>query len=341
MPCPQSQTEVAVYKGPITPVTCLAVGGKGCKTIFAGSWDKSIWSWDIQSTQPGRKYQGHSDFVKAVTCATLSGINILISGGADKKIMVWNIETGARIHTIQDPLTLMMAVQHLAVDPVLTSPDSVVLVSASSDPHIRRWRIALDSYEQLAEEHHDKPGAERPTILEHETSVYKVVFDRRADDDEADADLLTASADGTAQTLSRARKFEVEDVFEHGDYVRAVAATDLWVITAGRDEHVKVWDRSSGELYCALEGHYDEVTDLVVLRGSAAGGRRGGDLVCSVSIDGTIRTWPLEKAELDRVVREIREAGKPKAEDEEAKTQGDDMLTAEEAAELEALLEDD
>ncbi|KAJ3480839.1 hypothetical protein NLG97_g7967 [Lecanicillium saksenae] len=105
------------YRGPKAPVTCIAIGGANNRTLYAGCWDKDIWSWDLDTAQPQRKFGGHSDFVKTVICAKLSGKPILISGGADKKIMVWDAETGNRIHTLQDPATTMLAVQHLAIDP--------------------------------------------------------------------------------------------------------------------------------------------------------------------------------------------------------------------------------
>lgn len=221
----------------------------------------------------------------------------------------------------------MLAVQHISIDPVLSTPDAIVIVVGSSDPHIRRWKISLDGYEQLPESFHDRPDAERPTIQEHDTSVYKLLFDDTNDD----GDLWTASADGTAKCLARSRNFVAEDTFNHGDYVRAVIVTDQWVITAGRDEDVKVWDRASGKLYATLEGHYEEVTDLLLLRNT-----QGSEKVCSVSIDRTIRTWPLDKSELDAVVVKIKESAKPKEEEEK----GDSLLTAEEEAELAELMDD-
>ncbi|KAM0513107.1 hypothetical protein ACHAPE_008144 [Trichoderma viride] len=320
----------ATYRGPKAPVTCVAVGGSGNKTVFAGSWDKDIWSWDVETGQPGRKFSGHSDFLKAVVCTRISGKEILISGGADKKILVWDIETGKRLHTLQDPTTTMLAVQHIAIDPVLSTPDATVIASASSDPYIRRWKITVAGVELLAEAFHDSPDVERLTIAEHDTSVYKLVYDLEGDE----GDLWTASADGTAKCLVRSRNFVAEDTFEHGDYVRAVIPTENWVITAGRDENVKVWDKSSGKLYCTLEGHYEEVTDLILLRDS----RGLPEKVCSVSIDGTIRTWPLKKTDLDEVVKKIEESSKPA--EEEDKPEGDNLLTAEEEAELAELMDD-
>ncbi|KAI1084419.1 WD40 repeat-like protein [Whalleya microplaca] len=317
-----------LYRGPSAPVTCVAVGGPGNNTVFAGSWDNNVWSWNLTSKAPGRKFSGHTDFVKAVVCTKIGGKDFLISGGADKKIMVWDVETGSRLHVLQDQAVSMMAIQDLVIDPVESGPDHVTLVSASSDPHIRRWRIRRDGFEQLQETSPDEPGAVRHAILEHDTTVYKVVFDSEGDE----VDLWTSSGDGTAKCLSRIKGFAADDSIQHGDHVRAVALTEEWVVTAGRDEDIKVWNRSSGKLYCILEGHYDEVTDLVTLD--------GGKRVVSVSIDGTVRTWLLQKDTLDKVNKEKED----KANGVEKETLAEPAtgnMTAEEEAELAALMEDD
>ncbi|KAL2160417.1 hypothetical protein VTH06DRAFT_1590 [Thermothelomyces fergusii] len=318
------------YRGPTAPVCCVAVGGPGSGTLFAGSWDKNIWSWDLNSRAPGRKYVGHTDFVKALACATVGGKDLLISGGADKKIMVWDVATGARLHTLQDSEVNMLSIQDLVVDRASSTADEISLISASSDPHIRRWRIRLDGWEQVVETSPDAPGTDRRTILEHETTVYKLVLDHDSDD----VDLWTSSGDGTAKCLSRMRNFACEDAFHHGDHVRAVAVTEQWVVTAGRDEDIKFWDRSSGNLYCSLVGHYDEVTDLVVLKDPNGPSQR----ICSVSIDGTVRTWPLDKAAIDAAVKEQE---KPAEEEEKKEAAGEGLLSPEEEAELAALMEDD
>ncbi|KAI1330783.1 WD40-repeat-containing domain protein [Xylariaceae sp. FL0255] len=316
-----------VFKGPSAPVTCVAIGGPQGRTVFAGCWDKDIWSWDKATKAPRRKYSGHTDFVKAVVCARLGTKDCLISGGADKKIIVWDIETGARIHVIQDQSVPMMAVQALAIDPVESIPGSIVLVSASSDPHIRRWRITADAVEQIKETSLVEPGTARHSILEHETTVYKLVFEL----DTEDVDLWTSSGDGTTKCLSRQKGFIEDDCVKHGDHVRSVAVTDQWIITAGRDEDIKVWDRTSRKLYCVLEGHYNEVTDLVILD--------QGKRVASISIDGTIRSWPLQKGELDEINKK-KEEEKNGVVTETPAEPIEGLMTAEEEAELAALMED-
>lgn len=261
-------------------------------------------------------------------CTKVGSKYVLISGGADKKIIVWDIETGSRIHTIQDQSVSMMALQHLVIDPIESTPDAVVLVSASSDPHIRRWRITESTVEQLKEALPNEPKSMRHSILEHDTTVYRLFFDTN----DEDADLWTSSGDGTAKCLSRQNGFATEETIKHGNHVRAIALTDQWIITAGRDEDVKVWDRTSGKLYCTLEGHYNEVTDLVVLD--------GGSLVASVSIDGTVRKWPLHRHELDKINEEREDKANGVQKEDAPETSGSGM-TAEEEAELAALMEED
>jgi WD40 repeat protein len=225
----------------------------------------------------------------------------------------------------------MLALQHLATDPILSTAESLVLVTASSDPSIRRWKITWDRYEQLPEAFHGRPDAERLTVQEHETSVYRLLFDIAGED----VDLWTASADGTAKCLARARSFETEDTFTHGDYVRGVVVTDKWVFTAGRDENVKVWDKASGKLYATLEGHFEEITDLVMLPDAKGEVSK----ICSVGIDGTIRTWPIDQAGLDTVVQKMKEV-EAEPQKAEEKDEGN-MMTADEEAELAELMDDD
>lgn len=319
-------------------MTCLAIGGKDGGVVFAGSWDKSVWSWDIATRQPLKRYDGHSDFVKSVVTGRLGGRDILVSGGADKKILVWDVATGRRLYTLKDPHTTMMSLQSLAVDPALSTADELVVVSASSDPYVRRWRLRVDGGELMPEEPLE-PGVERVAIEEHETSVYKVLFDAAGDD----VDLWTASADGTAKCLARARKFAADDTFEHGDFVKGLAVTEAYVLTGGFSQDIKVWDRTTGGLLHTLSAHFDEITDFAVVRGTAAS---GGDVLCSVSIDCTIRTWPLDKTALDATVEEMRKAAEPagdddKDEDKKKEDAGPGLMTAEEEAELAALMDDD
>lgn len=270
---------------------------------------------DFESGQT-QTLTGHADFVKCLLTTTLSGTPVLLSGSADATIILWDLNTGKALHKLKGHAK---AVQFLAIDPLsLPSAPSVpakeiVLFSASSDREIRRWHISLSHCTELPE----------PPILSHDTSIYALRFD-------SDGDLWTASADKTAKHLVRGRNWEADTVLQHPDFVRDVLLVeDLGlVVTACRDEEVRVWDAGTGELVVVYEGHWEEVTGLV---------RWGRSGVVSVGIDGTIRRWSLERGEMRRVREERgREGG---GGDEER--MGRPGLTAEEEAELAELMDDD
>ena len=69
--------------------------------------------------------------------------------------------------------------------------------------------------------------------------MFRLLFD-------SDGDLWSASADGTVKGLVRGEAggaWEVQDSLTHGDWVRDVCVTERWVVTGGREEGVRVWDR--------------------------------------------------------------------------------------------------
>ena len=291
--------------------------------MFSGCWDKNIYCTDFESGQT-QTLSGHADFVKCLLTTTLSGVPVLLSGSADATIILWDLNTGKVLHKLKGHAK---AVQFLAIDPLsLPSAPSVpakeiVLFSASSDREIRRWHVSLDRASEL-------PESERSPILSHDTSIYTLRFD-------SDGDLWTASADKTAKHLVRGRNWEADTVLEHPDFVRdVVVAEDLGlVVTACRDEEVRVWDISTGDLLVTYEGHFEEVTGLI---------RVGRSTVVSVSIDGTIRQWSLDKAEMRRFKEEReREASGQGVDEGKTEQKRKPGLTAEEEAELAELMDDD
>lgn len=256
---------------------------------------------------------------------SLKGTSYLISGGADANIIVWNVASGAKLHVLKGHIR---GILDLAIDPYSSSSEEIVLFSASSDREIRSWKIMQTSAQEIA-----------APILAHATSVNKLRFEG---DVNSEGDLWTASADKTAAHLVRSRNWESDTTLQHPDFVRDVVFSpqDNFVVTACRDEEVRVWNASSGDLACVYSGHYEEVTGLTLTKGE------GGNRIVSVSIDGTVRVWSLEAEEVKRVREEAEraESGGVEVEGEEEKKKKkkeEGMLTAEEEAELAELMEDD
>ncbi|KAE8350514.1 WD40-repeat-containing domain protein [Aspergillus coremiiformis] len=299
----------ALYKGPTAPVTSICFS-PDCRLLFAGCWDKYIWCWDVASKEVKQKYEGHTDFVRAVVTTRLQGRDVLISGGADAQLLVFDIASGERLSVMKGHAK---GIQGLAVDPVSLESDSqeLVVFSSGSDREIRRFDIAGGSK--------DLTGTD--AILVHDTNVYRLFFDR-------DADLWTASADKTAKCLVREDGWKPNLTLTHPDFVRDVVVDEQggWVVTACRDEEVRVWNRSTGQLHHTFSGHYEEVTGLVLL----------GSTVVSVSIDATIRRWSLKLEDLQIAI----ERAKGTSANDEQQPNAESMLTEEEERELAELLEE-
>ena len=286
--------------------------------MYSGCWDKNIYSTDFE-TGKSETLSGHADFVKCLLTTTLSGKPILLSGSADATIIIWDLTSGKQLHKLKGHVK---AVQNLAIDPLSLPPGAsqpageFVLFSASSDREIRRWHVSLNSAHELSE------SVEKP-IRPHETSIWALRFD-------SEGDLWTASADKTAKHLVRSRGWEADTVLQHSDYVGDVLPfEDLGlVVTACRDEEVRVWDIGSGKCVCVYEGHFEEVTGLA---------RVGRSTLVSVSIDATIRQWGLDKAEMKKYSEERERAARGESGEE---SRGKPQLTAEEEDELAELMDD-
>lgn len=289
--------------------------------------------------------------------------DILISGGADACIIVWRASTGAKLHTLRGHTRGILS---LALAPLFLSfPDdaqsssggnstagSLELYSAGSDPSIRRWRLTRDSARELAAVH------------THATSIAAIRFHVPSDaSSPEDAELWTASADKTAQCLTpsnsstrdvAAHSWSPQTTLPHADFVRDVLAVpgDGLVVTACRDEGVRVWDANSGDgdgdggagdaAACVhvYDGHFDEVTALAAVK--------GGRQVVSVGIDGTVRRWDVGRSEVLRARAEARrkleeevEVGSGEALPPPPAAAVQSLLTAEEEAELAALMEEE
>lgn len=205
----------------------------------------------------------------------------------------------------------------MALDP-LSSPDNPLVFFSTSKREIFYFALLDSSRLTTTQIELSAP------ILVHETSVYKLHFDD-------DGDLWTASADKTAKHLSRHDNWAADTALQHPDYVRDIVTHDRygWVVTACRDEEVRVWSKTTGALHHVFAGHYEEVTGLALTN----------DLVISVGIDATLRRWSLAPADLQKAVQE---AQNPHLLEQEPEPQSDlPMLTEEEEAELQALMEDE
>lgn len=325
--CPQTKEVSPPFAGATAPLTCLALFPEHSPTIlFAGSWDRVIHSWSIPQRSPQRKFAGHGDFIKCLALTRLShtGAEVLISGGADGRIIVWDIHTGNKLHVLKPHLRGVLDLAVLPPHFWSESGSAGTVFGAGNVGEIRRFGLTPEKVEEI------KP--EEP-IHVHETSIYQLLFD-------ADGDLWTASADGDVVCLGREKGWAEEMRIRTGGWTRAVGIDEVggWVLSGGRDEDVKVWERGTGKLHHTFSGHYDEITGLVLL----------GQVLVTISLDGTIRQWSLKPTDLQAARTEAAEKeksgdewGKEDRVPERGDTVEHTLVTEEEERELAELLEGD
>ncbi|KAK0842647.1 hypothetical protein LTR03_009127 [Friedmanniomyces endolithicus] len=88
-----------------SPLTSLAISPRaGVPTLYAACWDKLIYGTPLPTSNPTlqslpayqpHELRGHTDFVKCLLPAQLAGSPVLLSGGADGAICVWDLESVA------------------------------------------------------------------------------------------------------------------------------------------------------------------------------------------------------------------------------------------------------
>jgi WD40 repeat protein len=345
-----------------------------------------------------KRYVGHTDFVNCITtCHVNTHIDsasqynecLLISGSVDATIIVWRVESGERLHTLKGH---SRGILDLAIDPLSplvneprSLPEAIFVLSASSTPEIRSWRVSLASASEITttltvaaeSDEHDVEDAEDTVVHAtdsapfslHDTSVNRILFSPSSPSSGlAEYDLYTASSDNTSKILARPKpqnstngisstrsdvpspttapppQWTTTSTFTHPDWVRAIAhdpASGL-LVTACRDEEVRVWDTNEGECIKVLTGHFDSVEGVTFVDLASKDGVEEKWIV-SVSLDGTLRRWKLkgEVAE-DDVARQDKAEEEPEVGDSAAKAK---VVTTEdedrELAELMAELEDD
>ena len=326
-----------MYRGHTAPVTALALSHYTAVApllLYTSSWDKTILCFDAYTRSLLRKFtNGHSDFIKCLLflpprSPTNHSPGLLLSGSSDSTITIWNPLTTEKLSSLPGHIRGVLS---LALDP--TPPESsqtpYVVLSGGSEREIRTWCIPAEG----TSAHED---VEKPPLISHATSVYKLRFS-------TPDDLWTASADTTAQRINiRHPERPSDEILQHPDFVNDVIVAGgvgegdgegMWVVTACRDENVRLWNRATGKLVHIFDGHFDEVTSLTTVG-------PGGWVVVSVSIDGTVRRWGVRPDEVQIAIEEAKKRGDRWEEQEDEELRKESALTEEEERELADLMED-
>jgi len=195
-----------------------------------------------------RTLQGHMMGVWAM----IPWDDILVSGGCDRDVRVWDMTTGNCLHTLRG---------HTSTVRCLKMSDSNTAISGSRDTTLRVWDI--------------RQGVCRNVLVGHQASVR--CLEIRGDI------VVSGSYDATAKIWSISKGQCLHTLTGHFSQIYAIAFDGNRVVTGSLDTSVRVWNAHTGEAIAVLQGHTSLVGQLQ-LRGNTlvTGGSDGSVRVWSL-----------------------------------------------------------
>ncbi len=245
------------------PALADSITTSGLPLSYVTDWA----SWRLQATH--MILPGHADSVNAVAFGRVEGRPVVISGGDDRTVRVWDAATGA---PVGGPFAGHAgSVNAVAFGRVEGRP---VVISGSSDGAVRIWDAATGA-----------PVGD--PFAGHGGSVNAVAFGQV----EGRPVVISGSSDGTVRVWDAATGAPVGEPFAgHGGSVNAVAFGRVEgrpvVISGGDDRTVRIWDAATGApVGDPFAGHAGYVNAV------AFGRVEGQPVVISGSSDETVRIW--------------------------------------------------
>lgn len=178
--------------------------------------------------------------------------DVLVSGGCDRDVRVWNMATGESIHTLRG---------HTSTVRCLKMSDSETAISGSRDTTLRVWDI--------------KKGVCKNVLVGHQASVRCL---------EIKGDIVVSgSYDTTARVWSISEGRCLRVLSGHFSQIYAIAFDGNRVATGSLDTSVRIWDPNNGTCQAILQGHTSLVGQLQ-MRGNTlvTGGSDGSVRVWSL-----------------------------------------------------------
>ena len=278
-------------------VYALAVFGSRAISV---SKDGTARVWDLDA-EPGEEPE--LEHVAAVDAVAVRA-GVAVSGGRDRRIAVWDPDTGAAVRRwdAHRPGGLHEG----WIETIALTPAADVVLSAGRDGTLRTWTldgaavsdlvgdwrsngtVALAADEPLAVSHaHDfeddtpvalwRPDGAAGTVPV-EGMLPKVALS-------ADATVAVAADDERIQVLAAADRCVVWSASRDGSAIRSVgvAADGRLALLGLRSGEIEVWDLATRSLRSTLTVHGGEVVAVAL--------SRDGTLACSASWDWALRVW--------------------------------------------------
>ncbi|KAI9702491.1 MAG: hypothetical protein M1836_000971 [Candelina mexicana] len=184
--------------------------------------------------------------------------DILVSGGCDRDVRVWNMDTGASIHTLRG---------HTSTVRCLKMSDATTAISGSRDTTLRVWDIAT--------------GVCKNVLVGHSASVRCLEIHGNI--------VVSGSYDTSARIWSISDGKCLKILSGHYSQIYAIAFDGKKIATGSLDTSVRIWDPETGICNAVLQGHTSLVGQLQ-MRGDTlvTGGSDGSVRVWSLKANAPI-----------------------------------------------------
>eukprot|EP00002_Diphylleia_rotans_P002952 TRINITY_DN11955_c0_g1_i1.p1 TRINITY_DN11955_c0_g1~~TRINITY_DN11955_c0_g1_i1.p1 ORF type:complete len:834 (+),score=163.02 TRINITY_DN11955_c0_g1_i1:96-2597(+) len=191
------------------------------KTLISCSSDHLVKSWDISTGNAVRDLYKHTDYVRALAYA--KNAEKFASGGFDKVINIWDVETARSFSTLRLPSATGLGHKH-SIYSLGCNPSGTIFASGSSENVIRIWD--------------GRTGTKICKLKGHKDNVRAVLVDRYG------LMCISASSDQTIRLWDLGQQRCVQSYDPHTDSVWSLHADDHFskVVSGSRDGTVYVTD---------------------------------------------------------------------------------------------------
>jgi WD40 repeat protein len=240
-------------------ITSIAFSPDG--QLIVGSGKQNVILWEATTGNLLKTLESFTDSRTWAAKFSPCG-QILITGGTDTTIKVWNVDTGERLKTLSGHLDRIRALAF--------PPNGGIIASGSSDATIKLWDI--ETGECLCD------------LMGHHQIVTKLKFS-------SDGTLLVSSSyDHTIKVWQVESGQCLQTLQGHTNIVWTVAfSPDGQTIMSGGDDHaVRFWDVQTGRCIKAWQGHTNAFMAAAYPKDSKAEYR-----LATGSEDQIIRLWEM------------------------------------------------
>ncbi|MGB3207593.1 MAG: WD40 repeat domain-containing protein [Crinalium sp.] len=200
-----------------------------------------------------------------ITSLAISSDNNILVGGSWKKILVWNLQTGKILRTLEGHSHWVLS--------VAISSDGQTLVSGSADKTLKVWNL--------------QTGKNIHTLKKHSSWVTAIAITPDG------KSIVSGSADKTIKVWDL-KKGNLTKNFKNDKELSAVLSlcisADGKIIASGSTNNkITLWDLESGQLVRTLEEHSNWVQALSITSDNT--------ILISGSRDGTVKFWQAQAGE--------------------------------------------